>query len=76
MMNEQGKQRGISSSQAAECLLEPDEGHELRRPPRAPDEPVFNRLMNEHALVNAVCMGCLAFTAYGQTAFICRYCCY
>jgi len=28
-------------------VMEPEEGHELRRPPRAPGEPVFNRLMNE-----------------------------
>lgn len=45
-------------------VMEPEEGHELRRPPRAPDEPVFNRLMNERVLVNAVFMGCLAFTVF------------
>lgn len=45
-------------------VMEPEEGHELRRPPRAPDEPVFNRLMNERVLVNAVFIGCLAFTVF------------
>jgi len=45
-------------------VMEPEEGHELKRPPRAPDEPVFNRLMNERVLVNAVFMGCLAFTVF------------
>jgi len=44
--------------------MEPEEGHELRRPPRAPDEPIFNRLMIERVLVNAVVMGCLAFAVF------------
>lgn len=45
-------------------VMEPEEGHELKHPPRAPDEPVFNRLMNERVLVNAVFMGCLAFWVF------------
>jgi magnesium-transporting ATPase (P-type) len=45
-------------------VMEPEEGHELRRPPRVPDESVFNRLMNERVLVNAVFIGCLAFTVF------------
>jgi calcium-translocating P-type ATPase len=45
-------------------VLEPEEGHELRRPPRAPNEPIFNRLMLERVLVNAVVMGCLAFAVF------------
>jgi magnesium-transporting ATPase (P-type) len=45
-------------------VMEPEEGHELRRPPRVPNEPVFNRLMNERVLVNAVVMGCLAFAVF------------
>lgn len=45
-------------------VMEPEEGHELRHPPRAPDEPVFNRLMNERVLVNAIFMGCLAFAVF------------
>jgi len=44
--------------------MEPEEGHELRRPPRAPDEPIFNRLMIERVLVNAVVMGLLAFAVF------------
>jgi magnesium-transporting ATPase (P-type) len=44
--------------------MEPEEGHELRRPPRAPDEPIFNRLMIERVLVTAVVMGCLAFAVF------------
>lgn len=45
-------------------VMEAEEGHELRRPPRAPDEPIFNRLMIERVLVNAVVMGCLAFMVF------------
>ena len=45
-------------------VMEKEEGHELRRPPRAPDEPIFNRLMIERLLVNAVIMGCLAFMVF------------
>ena len=45
-------------------VMEQEEGHELRRPPRAPDEPIFNRLMIERVLVNAVIMGCLAFMVF------------
>jgi calcium-translocating P-type ATPase len=44
--------------------FEPEEGHELRHPPREPGEPIFNRLMNERVLVNAVVMGCLAFAVF------------
>ena len=45
-------------------VMEPEEGHELRRPPRAPNEPIFNHLMIERVLVNAVVMGCLAFVVF------------
>lgn len=44
--------------------MEPEEGNELRHPPRPPDEPVFNRLMIERVLINAVVMGCLAFAVF------------
>lgn len=44
--------------------MEPEEGNELRHPPRSPDEPIFNRLMIERVLVNAVVMGCLAFALF------------
>ena len=45
-------------------VMEPEEGHELRHPPRDPGEPIFNQLMNERVLVNAVVMGCLAFAIF------------
>ena len=45
-------------------VLEPEEGHELKRPPRPPGEPIFNRLMVERVLVNAVVMGLLAFGVF------------
>jgi calcium-translocating P-type ATPase len=45
-------------------VMEPEEGDELRHPPREPGEPVFNRLMNERVLVNAIFMGCLAFMVF------------
>jgi len=44
--------------------FEPKEGHELRQPPRDPGEPIFNRLMLERVLVNALVMGCLAFVVF------------
>jgi Ca2+-transporting ATPase len=44
--------------------FEPEEGHELKRRPRNPDEPIFNRLMVERVLVNAIVMGCLAFIVF------------
>jgi len=53
--------------------FEPKEGHELRQPPRDPGEPIFNRLMLERVLVNALVMGCLAFVVFlvmGCLAFV------
>ena len=44
--------------------FEPAEGHELEQQPRPPNEPIFNRLMIERVLVNAVVMGCLAFAVF------------
>ena len=44
--------------------FEPGEGNELNKPPRAPNEPIFNRLMIERILLNAVVMGCLAFAVF------------
>ncbi len=44
--------------------FEPAEGDEMTRAPRAPDEPVFNRLMLERMGVIAVVMGGLAFLLY------------
>jgi Ca2+-transporting ATPase len=44
--------------------FEPEEGDELKRPPRSPHEPIFDRLMIERVLVNAVVMGVLAFITF------------
>ncbi len=44
--------------------FEPGEGDELQRPPRAPSEPVFNRLMVERVLLSALAMGCVAFLVF------------
>ena len=44
--------------------FEPGEGNELQRPPRAPDEPIFNRLMLERVLLSALVIGGIGFAAY------------
>jgi Ca2+-transporting ATPase len=44
--------------------FEPAEGDELRRPPRRPGEPVFNRLMLERLALISVVMGGIAFALY------------
>ncbi|MDF2180183.1 HAD-IC family P-type ATPase [Aliiglaciecola sp. CAU 1673] len=44
--------------------FEPAEGDELRRAPRKPKEPVFDRLMIERVLINALAMGCIAFAIF------------
>lgn len=46
--------------------FEPAEGNELNKPPRPPQEPMFNRLMIERVLVNALVMGCIAFILFVQ----------
>ncbi len=45
-------------------VFEPEEGNELTKPPRRPDEPIFDRLMIERVIVNAIIMGCLAFAVF------------
>lgn len=45
-------------------VFEPEEGNELEKPPRKPGETIFNRLMIERVIVNAVVMGCLAFAVF------------
>jgi magnesium-transporting ATPase (P-type) len=45
-------------------VMEPEEGHELNKPPRSPAEPIFNRLMVERVLVSALVMGPLAFAVF------------
>ncbi len=45
-------------------VFEPKEGHELQQPPRKPNEPIFNRLMVERVIINAIVMGGLAFAVF------------
>lgn len=44
--------------------FEPGEGGELKRPPRSPKEPIFNRIMVERTAISALVMALIAFTAY------------
>jgi len=44
--------------------FEPGEGDELRRPPRSPREPIFNRLMIERVVISAILIGTVAFALY------------
>ena len=44
--------------------FEPGEGDELRRPPRCPKEPIFNRLMLERVILSALVIGTVAFLLY------------
>ena len=44
--------------------FEPGEGDELKRPPRPPGEPIFNRVMVERVVVSALTIGGIAFALY------------
>lgn len=44
--------------------FEPAEGDEMERPPRSPQEPIFNRIMLERILVSSLTMGVTAFVVY------------
>ena len=44
--------------------FEPAEGNELKHPPRSPKESIFNRLMIERVLINALVMGITAFILF------------
>ena len=44
--------------------FEPKEGHELERPPRRPDEAIFERGVIEHVVVAGSIMGLLAFAVF------------
>jgi len=44
--------------------FEPGEGDELRRPPRAPGEAIFNRLMIERVIISALVIGTVAFLVF------------
>lgn len=45
-------------------VFEPEEGDELQKPPRHPKEPVFDRLMTERVVINAIVMGGIAFAVF------------
>ncbi len=44
--------------------FEPGEGDELRRPPRSPREPIFDRLMVERVIISALTVGSVAFLLF------------
>jgi len=44
--------------------FEPKEGKELTEPPRKPTEPIFERSIIEHVIVNGTIMGLLAFATF------------
>ena len=44
--------------------FEPKEDHEMNRPPRKPDEPIFNRMMIERVLISALFIGIIAFISF------------
>lgn len=44
--------------------FEPGEGDELTKPPRRPDEHIFNRVMIERVLLSAVVIGFVAFASF------------
>ncbi len=44
--------------------FEPGEGHELDRPPRPPQEAIFNRIMIERVLISAIVIGVVAFGVF------------
>lgn len=44
--------------------FEPAEGDEMKRPPRRPEEPIFNRIMLERILLSSLTMGVTAFIVY------------
>lgn len=44
--------------------FDPEEGDEMKKPPRHPDEPIFNRLMIERIALSALAMGSVAFLVF------------
>jgi magnesium-transporting ATPase (P-type) len=44
--------------------FEPGEGGEMRRPPRAPREPIFDRLMIQRTMLSGILMGGTTFFAF------------
>lgn len=52
--------------QDVSLAFEPAEGHELKRPPRSPSEPIFDRLMIERASVTALVISLVSFALYAS----------
>ena len=50
--------------QGVALAFEPGEGDTLRRRPRAPEEPIFNRLMIERIVIGVLVMGGVSFAAF------------
>jgi len=46
--------------------FEPGEGNELSKPPRSPNESIFNRIMIERVVVSAIVIGVVAFTVFNS----------
>ena len=44
--------------------FEPGEGNEMKKPPRPPNQPIFDRLMIERVVISALTMGTLAFIVF------------
>ncbi len=44
--------------------FEPAEGNELKRPPRSPEESVFNRIMIERVILSALVIGTVSFLLF------------
>lgn len=44
--------------------FEPGEGNEMNKPPRPPNQPIFDRLMIERVVISALTMGVLAFIVF------------
>lgn len=53
-----------NSIQSVGLALEPGEGDEMRRPPRPPQESLFNPVMLRRVLISGVVMGGLAFISF------------
>ncbi|MEE4246483.1 MAG: HAD-IC family P-type ATPase, partial [Kangiellaceae bacterium] len=49
--------------------FEPAEGNELNKPPRKPDEPIFDRVMISRVLINAAVMGTTAFALFATCLY-------
>ncbi|MCA9122461.1 MAG: HAD-IC family P-type ATPase [Planctomycetales bacterium] len=53
-----------SGIQDVALAFEPNEGGVLERPPRSPNEPIFNQLMIERTVIAAIVMGGFGFAAF------------